>query len=198
MRSDTPVHAQRDRIVFSRSAGFRAHRSGQSLVESCIVLAVVCLVFMGVFQVSQLFAAKEVLQYAAGRGLRAKTVGLNRFMVRKTVRVGAIPVAGRMTSPAYTGGAAGEHALEVPRIPLYLGAETDGRLNAILDYDRWDSIRIPSPSLSLGGALHLVLGQDYPLNIAMHRAYYADDTVPLTGESFLDSHSTLYLNNEDF
>ena len=68
------------------------------------MVALVCLCFFGVFQISQLFASQEVLNYAAGRGARARTVGFNRFMVYKTIQVGAIPNAGRLVNPVYAGG----------------------------------------------------------------------------------------------
>lgn len=170
-------------------------RQGQSLIESCLVLALVCLVFFGLFQVSRLFAAKEVLQYAAERGARAKTVGFNRFMVHKTVRIGAIPNAGRMLNPGPGGGPAREHAAESARIPLYLGAEYWGRLDAILDYEDWDSIDVP-PVSSLGnGTLSLTLEQEYPLRSPFHRAFYAADSVPLRAEVLLDEHYPLYLDD---
>lgn len=170
-------------------------RNGQSLIESCLVLALVCLVFFGLFQISRLFAAKEVLQYAAERGARAKTVGFNRFMVHKTVRVGAIANAGRMLNPAPGGGPAREHALESARIPLYLGAEYWGRLDAILKYEDWDSIDV-SPAASLGnGTLRLTLEQAYALRSPFHRAFYAADTVPLRAEVTLDEHYPLYLDD---
>lgn len=170
-------------------------QSGQSLIESCLVLAVVCLVFFGLFQISRLFAAKEVLQYAAERGARAKTVGFNRFMVHKTVRVGSIPNAGRMLNPAPGGGPAREHAQESARIPLYLGAEYWGRLDAILDYEDWDSIDV-SPASSLGdGTLRFVLEQEIPLRSPFHRAFYASDAFPLRAEVTLDEHYPLYLDD---
>ena len=83
------------------SSGPPDPRAGQSLVESCLVIGLTCLLFFGLLQISQLFAAREVLYHAAARGARAKTVGFNRWMVTKAVRVGAIPNAGRMLVPEY-------------------------------------------------------------------------------------------------
>ena len=53
----------------------------------------ICVIFMGIFQVSQLAVAREVLHHAAARGARARSVGFNAFMVQKSVRVAAIPNA---------------------------------------------------------------------------------------------------------
>jgi len=175
-----------------------ASRSGQSLVESSLVIAAISLILLGVFQVSELFAAKEVMAYAAGRGLRARTVGFNRFMVYKTVRVGSIPAAGLLTTPAPAGGPREQGRLERPRIPLYLGADHWGDLDAILNYERWDSIEPLQPVLEPGGVWHMTVRQDYPLRIAFHRAFYDADSVTLTGESDLEDHFTLYMDDEGY
>lgn len=172
-------------------------RSGQGLIESCLIVALVCLVFFGVFQVSQLFASQEVLDYAAGRGARAKTVGFNHFMVLKTIRVGAIPNVGRLTNPAYTGGPSQEYALEAARIPLYLGGENEGRLRAILDYTDWDTANNVhvGVSSSLGdGTLRQGVDQNVPLRLPFHHPFYDADSVGLSGECILDEHYTLYLD----
>ncbi|MEI6516529.1 MAG: TadE family protein [bacterium] len=170
-------------------------RSGQALIESCLVVALICLVFFGVFQLSQLFASQEVLDYAAGRGARARTVGFNDFMVKKTIRVGAIPNAGRLINPGYVGGPSAAYALESARIPLYLGAEDSGRLRPILDYDAWDTIT-NAPSYSMGdGTLRQGVQQNVPLRFPFHRAFYNADSVPLEGEIILDEHYTLYMED---
>ncbi len=175
----------------------RQRRSGQSLIESCLVIAIVCLLFFGIFQVSQLYAASEVLHYAAGRGVRAKTVGFNKFMVYKTVRVGAIPNAGRLVNPAYSGGPAAASALELPRMSLYLGARWFGALPAILEYENWDTVQYAQPGVQLDGNLHVTIDQHYPLTAPFHRAFYAADTVELSGDAQIENHYPLYLDDAD-
>ncbi len=170
-------------------------RAGQSLIESCLVLAVVCLVLFGLFQISQLLAAKEVLLYSAGKAARAKTVGFNRFMVEKTVKVGTIPNAGRMTNPDPGGGPALKHAMESARIPLYLAAENAGRLRAILEYADWDSIGNPRITSMGNGTLRVQLSQDYPMRFPFYRLFYAADRVPLEADLSLDEHYPLYLDD---
>jgi len=143
-------------------------RAGQSLIESCLVIGFACLLLFGLLQISQLFAAREVLYHAAARGARAKTVGFNRWMVTKAVRVGAIPNAGRMLVPEYdrdqpsdlqnlvaTLGPgelwdealsatpmSGRVPIERARIPEYLATENYPRSLHILDYEDWNSIVI--------------------------------------------------------
>ena len=170
-------------------------RSGQSLIESCLVLILICILFFGLFQISQLLAAQEVLNYAAGRGARAKTVGFNRFMVHKTVRVGAIPNAGRMLNPAPGGGPAREHTAEAARIPLYLGADNWGQLDAILDYEAWDTVHQPQPLGLADGTVQVSLEQDVPLRYPLHHLFYAADQVKLRGEVAIDDHYPLYLDD---
>ena len=136
-------------------------------------MAVVCLLFFSVFQISQLFAAQEVLEYTAGRAARARTVGFNQFMVYKTMRVGAIPNAGVLVNPSCQGGPSKEHQLESARIPLYLGGDNQGTLKAILDYKTWDTIQ-EKVHVSVGdGTLLEIVGQDYPLVYPFHKAFYA-------------------------
>lgn len=172
------------------------HKGGQALIESCMVIAIVCLVFFGLFQISQLFAAQEVLDYAAGRGARAITVGFNRFMVEKTVRVGVIPNAGRMINPAYQGGPAAEHALEAARIPLYLGADNSGQLHAILDYANWTNIQCGAAASMGDGTFRYGVAQEVFLtNNPFAKAFYSADSINLNGETYLDEHYTLYMDD---
>lgn len=173
-------------------------KAGQTLIESVLVIALICLIFFGLFEVSQLFAHKEVLDYAAGRGARAKTVGFNQFMVFKTVRVGAIPNAGRLISPGYNGGPASEYAVETPLIPLYLGSRNAGELPAIMNYEEWDGshdVTYASPVFLADGTLHMEVRQQVPLKYPFHRAFYADDSVDMTGQSRIDNHYELYIDD---
>ena len=202
----------------SREIGRHGSRSGQSLIESCIVMALVCLLFMALLQISQIFAAKEVLNYAANKGARARTVGLNNFMVYKVIRVGSIANAGPMTSPDFersqfpyeldptedtliniwssaltAAPSSQQYELESARIPEYLGAEYIGRLNALLDYERWDTIRAWQPGWVLSESIDITVNQDYPLWVPMHRLFVDADSVELSGECSVMNHSELYL-----
>ncbi len=74
---------------------------GQSLIEACLCIFLISLIFAGLFQVSRIFAAREILYHAANRSTRAKAVGLNSFMTTKAARVASIPNAGRMLLPEF-------------------------------------------------------------------------------------------------
>jgi len=200
-------------------------RDGQSLIEACLVMALICIIFMGVFQVAQLAVGREVLNHAAARGARAKTVGFNNFMVRKSVRVAAIPNAGRLTEPPFlnenpalraevatlrpgdlwdsllAADPVSEQAgLEKARIPEYLGSENWPRAGWLLDYEDWDTVNV-GQSTTVGGSggqfgiVQFRVWQDYPLRMPFHRAFYADDEVRLQGRADLEEHYRLYLED---
>ena len=171
-------------------------RSGQSLIESCIVIMILCLLFMGIFQVSQLFMAQEVLNFAASRGARAKTVGFNEFMVFKTLRIGTIATASLMISPEVDGGPLAQRAVDRARIPLYLGADWFGQLSPILDYQDWSDISYTCSEQTAPPMLHFQVFQRLPLRYVLHRAYYASDYLNLVGNAYLENHYPLYLNME--
>lgn len=76
-------------------------KQGQAMIESCIAIGLICVIFFGAMQVSQLAASREIMHHAAARGARAKTVGFNWWMVRKAIHVAAIPNSGRMITPGF-------------------------------------------------------------------------------------------------
>ncbi len=142
-------------------------KSGQSLIEACLALTILCLIFMGGFQVSQLIGTRQVLFHAAARGARAKAVGFNRFMVEKSIWVASIPNAGRMIAPdvpnedaelrewldtetaggvwdqvlASGDSTAGVHEIERARIPDFMASSYWSWALATLNYEHWDSIQ---------------------------------------------------------
>lgn len=201
---------------------FRRRRSGQSIIESCVVIAVVCLIFFGLFQVSQLYAARAVLGYAAAAGARARMVGFNDFMAYKVVQAAAIPNAGLMVVPDPPGFAGGldwgtarpgaalafamgagvptseQLEIERSRIPNYLYTTRWGEMTGVLDYERWRDIRYfedSSPDTIL-----LATYQQYPLLMPFTRTFYAADSVRLESDGggmydFIvrEAHHPLYL-----
>jgi len=171
----------------------RRANSGQALIESSLVIALICLILAGLFQLSQLYAAKEIAAYACARGARAKTVGFNDFMVMKSVLVGTIPNAGKMTFPEFSGGPLGQMVMERGRIPLYLGAEWH-MLDGILQYEDWETINYSyTDDRSL--LLQFSVSQDLPLRYfpAMFGAFYNGDSIPIGTDLLLDNHAALYL-----
>lgn len=204
-------------------------RAGQSLIEACLALLILCLVFMGFFQVSQLIAARQVLYHAAARGARAKMVGFNRFMVDKAIRVAAIPNAGRMIQPdianedealrewlateragvvwdrvlAAGPGIADVHEIERARIPDFMGSEHWAWSRAILDYEHWDTIQPSVPAwMGDGATLDVRVRQQIDLRrlfgVGVYRTFYAADTLELEGQSRLEAHYPLYIEDHNW
>lgn len=153
----------------ARSFSACRRRSGQAMVESCIALIFICLLLFLFFQLCLGFASRDVLDHAAARAARARTVGFNNWMVHKAMRVAAIPNAGRMLEPTdipigddpvldhslrlMTPGEVWDMALlssptspkvavELARIPDYLAAPWRERADYILDYERWDDVTL--------------------------------------------------------
>jgi hypothetical protein len=176
-----------------------------------------------VFQISQLFAAKEILDYSAGRAARAKAVGFNSFMVFKCGKVACIANSGKMTEPAYTnvdwtlrdkietsspGGlwdwvlgeaapTSDQYEIERVRIPEFLASPTLASAYYMLNYEDWDSVEVGV--VTIGGPTGTILSatarQNYPLRVPMHQSFYAADSVELEGQSYLENHYALYLDD---
>jgi hypothetical protein len=166
------------------------------MIESVFVIILACLCFLGIFQYANLFACKTVLQHAAARAARARTVGFNRWMVEKSARVAAIPASGRRITPASFGvdpaiTAALRHngvgeiwdlalrsstrspgtQMEVARIPDYMDSENEGTGLAILNYELWPVLilALDEPTDLDGatpGTLCATVSQRHPLLIS--------------------------------
>lgn len=104
-----------------------------------------------------MYMAQEVLNHAAVCGARARAVGLNDFMLQKTVRIAAIPLAGQIVQPSSTGsanspilgqthisgawdtalryrGVSSQVDIEKSEMPYYLGSGDWGEAASYLDY----------------------------------------------------------------
>jgi hypothetical protein len=78
----------------------RSHRKqGSSLVETCIVIALLCLILFGLFQVSYVVSSRNIISYSAMVAARAAAVGLDEEMVQTVLHYTTIPTAGPMVHP---------------------------------------------------------------------------------------------------
>ncbi|MCF7817144.1 MAG: pilus assembly protein [Kiritimatiellales bacterium] len=133
-------------------------KQGSALVESCIVMMLLCLVLFGILQVSYLVAARNVINYTAIATARAAAVGLNDFMLYKVSHYASIPTAGPNRIPGgfgserpagTTAGSMWENAIAREHAPksslgayelavkeAYHMAGTTA-FKSILDYDNW-------------------------------------------------------------
>lgn len=116
-------------------------RRGQTILETVLAVFFVTLLFMGLFELSLKLNKRIVLDYAAQRVARARAVGLNDFMCRKTANIATISIAGERTWPRTTDGVPISTAIDLGRIPIYLESEDYNRARAILDYDLWQMLK---------------------------------------------------------
>jgi len=166
------------------------------MVESVIVIMVACLFFFALFQYASLLSAKLVLQHSAARAARARTVGLNYWMVEKSAKAAAIPVSGRCLTQFTEGDTASVMAwlshdrpgrvwnaalrappqsararLERARIPDFMDSLNGPTGEEVLNYERWESLSMTlDEPLGLDGALPdtltVTVRQRQPLFIA--------------------------------
>lgn len=176
---------------------------------------------MLLLQISELFAANEIIHHAAARGVRAKAVGFNSWMIEKSVRVAAIPNAGRLVTPdAGTPGsgpgtlltgsaldkwntavsatpAAPRYAVERARIPEYMASFNRPGSEHILDYENWHTLHVshgsgPDSSHAL---VRVAVDQDYPLWVPLHRTFYRGDSMNIRAEASMENHYELYIDD---
>lgn len=166
------------------------------MIESVFVVIVACLCFLALFQYANLFAAKMTLTHAATRAARARTVGLNYWMVEKAARAASIPVSGKSLIPfgvpttptAILQGRAdpgdiwdaalsaspvsAKAQLERARVPEYMGSVNSPTSREILDYELWEemSLSLEEPLDMDGttpGVLEVTVRQRQPLLISL-------------------------------
>ncbi len=163
------------------------------MVESLIAILLICLLFFGLFQLAHASASREILRHAAARAARARAVGFNGWMVRKSMRVAAIPNAGKMTVPAderfvnqafidaVASGKPGEvwdlalesnpHSdradFELARLGDYLDSPNNPTAGQLLDYEDWDSI----VGDGLGGSGFAPLGTTHMAEVDVRQEY---------------------------
>ncbi len=167
------------------------------------MIALLCLIFFGLLQVAQLYAAQAVLTYAAAAGARARAVGFNSFMTHKVVRVAAIPTAGALRNPTVTRGPGAvafwrdaspdaawraafrsgephspQYEIERSRIPLFLGTRWWNEMDPVLEYERWPDLRW-NDTMAGDFLVQVRTRQDVPLVFPFARAFYAADRVTL-------------------
>ena len=69
------------------------------MLETALAVLFITVLFLVVFQVAHMVTTKILLDHAAARAARAKSVGFNEWMCLKSARVAMIPVAGRRLWP---------------------------------------------------------------------------------------------------
>lgn len=162
------------------------------MIETVIAVLVISLLFVVLFRLSRMLTGKIMLQHAAMRVARARTVGLNAFMCTKAGRVATIPVAGRRLWPA---GDTLDYGEELARVPIYMGTPNNAVANGVLEYEGWHRLRIDPGD---GAGSHVSLDFAVFGDAADAKPGDADglDNFRLEGKASIEPNYTLYLNNQ--
>lgn len=176
-------------------------RSGAALVESCLVIMLLCLILFGILQVSYLVAAKDVISFSAFAACRAATVGMKDEYVERVVRTTSIPTAGPFvgelnTDGLPTGGRAGktwdsalqstpssdQFWMEHHLIPYYRGAANEADLPRLLNYYNWvnGNTRISSSPAHTDYSVLVYVRQNVPLTMPFARSFYRGNIGTMT------------------
>jgi len=118
----------------------RSAMRGQAMIETVLAVLVLSLLFVVLFRLSYMLTGKILLEHAAMRVARAKSVGFNDFMCLKAARVATIPVAGKRLWP--TGDDAIDWNSELARIPIYMSTRTASLARGVLEYEGWDRLSV--------------------------------------------------------
>lgn len=155
-------------------------RRGQAILETVLAVFFVTLIFLGLFELSLKLNKRIVLDYAAQRVARAKAVGLNDYMCRKTARVATISIAGERLWPEKSESYLYNTAVDLGRIPIYLESEHEARASAILDYEFWHKLKLSIAGVSdIAGEVSATVASEEDkivgeANIEAHYPYYLD------------------------
>ncbi len=157
------------------------------MLETVFAVFFITTIFLLVFQVAHMVTARTLLDHAAARAARARSVGFNDWMCLKAARVAMIPVAGECTWP--------ERSVkeEAAFISAYMQTDNMAVANGILDYERWDSMRFSVES-GIGSEVSAAVAIDVPRFYS--RGDDESDTAEVLGEAKIESHFPLYMNNQ--
>jgi len=151
------------------------------MVETVLAVLVITSLFLVLFRLSYMLTAKILTEHAAMRVARARAVGMNDFMCKKTARVSVIPAAGKRLWPQ---GDELDYGMELARIPIYMGTPDAGVANGVLEYEGWDRL-IVNPGD----------GTDTEVRLGVSLFDGAVE-YELDGEAAVEDNYTLYMNNQ--
>lgn len=125
------------------------------MVETVLAVVFASFLFMVLFRLSHMLTGKILVEHAAMRVARARAVGFNDFMCRKTARVAVIPVAGRRLWPDVEGLS---DSVENARVRTYLESPDESRAGGLLQYEGWQTLGVDAGD---GGQSVVTLRNDW-------------------------------------
>lgn len=155
------------------------------MLETVLAVLFVTFLFLGLFKLSHMLTGKILLEHAAMRVARARSVGMNAFMCQKTARVAVLPVAGKRLWPQDDGIA---WAMERFRVPIYMGTPNEAVARGVLEYEGWKHLVVDS-------------GDGSDTRIGMSFSLFGDEgddavTFELEGKAGVEPNCALYMNDE--
>ena len=156
------------------------------MIEAVLAVLIVTSVFLVLFRLSHMLTGKILLEHAAMRVARARTVGMNAFMCEKTARVAVMPVAGRRLWPD---GDDFDHGVERGRVPIYLASPDPSVARGILEYEGWSRLDVRPGD-----------GTDSRVELGFSLFGEGDgcgaDTFSLEGQAGVEANCTYYMNDQ--
>lgn len=108
------------------------------MVESVIALFFVLVIFLFMVDLLQAMKAKILVEYAAAKCARARSVGYNDFMLTKIARLATMPAAGKCKTRDEEGVVISRSAA-THKMGAYLNSGYEAQADQILDFDFWNS-----------------------------------------------------------
>lgn len=172
-------------------------KEGAAIVESSLVIILLCLILFGLMQVSYLIMSRDVISFSAFASARALAVGMNEEFVERVARTTSIPSAGpptytrhslvsglpdgpvglRWDTAVATSPGSQQFWYEHDAISWYLGADDESMLDSILNYCNWRSrdTEVTAQSSQAGDeAAEVTVRQQVPLAFPFARAFFHD------------------------
>ena len=112
---------------------------GQAMIETVLAVLVVSFAFLALFRLSHMLTGKILVEHAAMRVARARSVGFNDFMCKKSARIAVMPVAGKRLWPE---GWSFDDSRELSRVPIYMRSADGAVARGVLEYDGWNRLSV--------------------------------------------------------
>ena len=151
------------------------------MIETVLAVFFISFAFIVMFRLAYMLTSKIFLEHAAMRVARARSVGFNDFMCRKSARVALIPVAGKRLWP--TGDDAIDWNMELSRIPIYMSTRSESIARGVLEYDGWNRL-----SIEPGDGTSVKISQGFSL-------FGGEETFRLGGKAGVENNASLYMED---
>jgi len=151
------------------------------MIETVLAVLIISSIFVCLFKLSYMLTGKILTEHAAMRVARARAVGFNEFMCKKSARVAVIPAAGKRLWPE---GDQFDYSMELARVAIYMGTPNGAVANGVLEYEGWCRLDIDAGD-----------GTDSKVRLGM-KLFDGTMEFKLDGNAGIEDNFTLYMNNQ--